>query len=255
VLCLVAPPVRAAAVSVRLQPATLTVAPGDTFTVDMAVDHADSVFNAFDAYLVFDPTRVQYVATVPISAQIGSLMTSACGNLFHLFTPRPTQCDITCSLLCNQVFVNGPGLIYRVKLRATTLIGPTVLTLGPTTRFYKAGFIMLPLLTQGMILTVSSTTGVGGEDRGVLEFESPFPNPGIGVKSVVLAFSLPEAGSARVDVYDAAGRHIEEVPSHYYSSGRHSVALPVHHLAPGHYWVRLSDSVGRQATRGWTVLR
>jgi hypothetical protein len=254
-LCLVAPSVRAAAVSVHLQPTTLTVAPGDTFTVEVAAQAADSVFNAFDVYLVFDPDRVELVPTVPVSAQIGPLMTSACGNLFHVFTPHVSQCDITCSLLCNQVFVNGPGVIYRVRFRAMPSTGPTTLTLASATRFYKAGFILLPVASQGMTVTVSNVTGVGRQDRSGPDLEPPFPNPGNGAGPLTLAFTLPEAGSARFDVYDSAGRRVHELASRPYSSGRHSVVLPVRDLAPGHYWVRLSDTAGRQATRGWTVLR
>ena len=255
VLCLAAPTARAAAVSVRLQPATLTVAPGDTFDVEIAVDPADSVFNAFDAYLLFDSVRVEFVATTPVAAQVGPLMTSACGSRFHLFTPKPTQLDITCSLLCNGVFVNGPGVIYRVKFRAKPVTGATSLALGPATRFFKAGFIMLPLETQGMTLTVANVTGIGLRDAHDLHLEPPFPNPSSGATSVRFAFRLPEAGPARLDVFDIRGRRVAEVPARDYPSGSHSVGLPVRGIAPGYYRVRLSDSQGRQSSRAWVVIR
>ena len=251
-----APPlVSAAAVSVRLQPATLTVAPGDTFEVAIAVDPADSVFNAFDAYLLFDSARVELVATTPVAAQIGPLMTSACGSRFHLFTPKPTQLDITCSLLCNGIFVNGPGVIYRVKFRAKPGTGVTSLALGPATSFYKAGFIMLPLETQGMTVTVANVTGVALRDPPDLHLEPPFPNPSTRATSVRFAFTLPEAGLVRLDVFDLGGRRVAGVPARIYPSGRHSAELSARDIAPGYYRVRLSEAQGRQSSRAWVVLR
>ena len=104
------------------------------------------------------------MSTVPSANQIGPLMTSACGNRFHLFAPHPTQLDMTCSLLCSNVFVNGPGVIYQVKFRSKAVPGATTtLAITPATTFYKAGFIMLPLGIQGMTLTITDVTGVGGE--------------------------------------------------------------------------------------------
>ena len=251
-----AAPAGAVAVSVKLLPASTAVAPGDTFAVQIAVDPADSVFNAFDAYLAFDSSTVEFVNTVPTAFQIGSLMSTACGNIFHLFTPHPTQLDITCSLLCNQVFVNGPGVIYQVKFRIkpTVLFTSTTLSLTPATTFYKAGFILLPLGTADMTVT-DALIGVEQDRPSGPFLEPPSPNPGRGAEGPTVAFTLPRAGAARIELFDLAGRKVAGVPERDYPAGRNHVTLETHGLPPGTYWVRLLDGSGRQASRAWMVLR
>jgi hypothetical protein len=251
-----APPAGAVAVSVKLVPATLTVAPLDTFTVQVAVDPADSVFNAFDVYLVFDSSKVEFVSTVPAANQIGPLMTSACGNRFHLFVPHPTQLDMTCSLLCSNVFVNGPGVIYQVKFRVKPVPGATTtLAVTPATTFYKAGFIMLPLGIQGMTLTITDVTGVGGERAPGPFLEPPIPNPGSGASGAAIAFTLAAAGAVRLDLFDAGGRRVGGTGAQEYPAGRSSMTLPSLGLATGAYWIRLTDAHGRQSSRPWVVVR
>lgn len=248
-------PAGAVAVSVRLLPASTAVAPGDTFTVQIAVDAADSVFNAFDAYLAFDSSTVAFVNTVPTAFQIGSLMTSACGNLFHLFTPHPTQLDITCSLLCNQVFVNGPGAVYQVKFRIKpVLFTTTTLSLMPATTFYKAGFTLLPLGTADMTVTNALVGVEQGPSPGPF-LEAPSPNPARGSEGPTVAFTLPQTGLARVELFDLTGRKVAGVSERDYPAGRNQVKLDTRGLSTGTYWVRLTDSSGRVASRPWMVLR
>src|SRR6185369_8692689 len=55
------PPTAAADVTAGFSPATMTVAPGDTFTVTVAIPVADAAFNAFDASVRFDPAMLTYV--------------------------------------------------------------------------------------------------------------------------------------------------------------------------------------------------
>src|SRR5689334_4927336 len=65
------PQAAAADVTAGFSPATMTVAPGDTFTVTLVIPIADAAFNAFDASVRFDPAMVSYL---PASNQRGALM-------------------------------------------------------------------------------------------------------------------------------------------------------------------------------------
>src|SRR5882762_1691520 len=111
----------AAAVTLRLEAARTAVAPGDTITIEVVVPAADSTFNAFHLVVGYDPHLVTFVATVPVSDQIGPVMSDACPNEFHQFNAfADSNADSTVadvSLLCSQVFVAGPGVIYRQKFR------------------------------------------------------------------------------------------------------------------------------------------
>ena len=80
VLCLDAGVTRAAsgAIHAGLLPATVTVAPGDTFTVYMSILVADAQFNAFDASIRFDPARLSFEPIAPVADQRGVVMMSAC---------------------------------------------------------------------------------------------------------------------------------------------------------------------------------
>src|SRR6185503_17145494 len=74
-----------ASVTVALQTASASVAPGADFDVDVTVTQAGSAFNAFDAVVGFDPAALTFVQLAPLSLQEGALMTGACGNRFHQF--------------------------------------------------------------------------------------------------------------------------------------------------------------------------
>lgn len=151
---LAAAPAAAAGVTAGFQQPFLQVAPGDTFQVQIVVPVAGDPFNAFDAPIRFDPAQLTFVPTSPLANQRGALMTSACSNTFHLFNARPDSLQITLSLLCNQVFVIGPGVVYQVRFRAPLTPGITTLTLGPSTAFYNAGFKVLPLVKTGMTVQI-----------------------------------------------------------------------------------------------------
>src|SRR5262249_5152232 len=80
-------------VHVALTPAFQVVPQGQQFELDLTVTQAGSNFNGFDAYVGFDPSALSYVS-VPFNQLPGSLMTSACANLFQDFhaTPDSLKC-------------------------------------------------------------------------------------------------------------------------------------------------------------------
>ena len=78
------------------------------------------------------------------------------------------------------------------------------------------------------------------------------PNPVRGEATV--AFRLPEAGAARVALYDVRGRRVAVLAEGVQAAGRHAVRLDASRLAAGAYVVRL-EAAGHTATRRVTVVR
>jgi hypothetical protein len=238
-------------------PSSITVAPGDTFTVDLAITLADSAFNAFDASIRFDPSRLTFVPTSPVGNQRGALMTNACANTFHLFSAAPDSLKITLSLLCSATFVTGPGVIYRVKFQAGLTTGTTVLSLGPFTEFYKAGIYARPLFKQTLTVTIGTPTGVEGETpaRSGLDLAPPAPNPRRGSGAVILDFALPSHDLVSFDVLDLMGRRVAGRGTERLASGRYHLAWTPPVLPSGDYFLRLRTLSNGSVTRRWTVLR
>ena len=55
------PPAARAGVSVGVVPASSSVAPGEEFTLDLAILDAGSPFNGFDAVVEFDPSALTFL--------------------------------------------------------------------------------------------------------------------------------------------------------------------------------------------------
>ena len=96
-----APPGDAAAdgVHAAITPALTTVAPGEEFTVEIAIVEAGEPFNGFDSVVEFDPAVLTFLPAAPISQQEGSLMTGAARPV-SIASPRrrtrwssPTSCS------------------------------------------------------------------------------------------------------------------------------------------------------------------
>jgi hypothetical protein len=236
---------------------TLTVAVGDTFTAYVQILQADASFNAFDASIRFDPAMLSFEPISPVSAQRGEVMTSACANTFHDFHAAPDSLKVTLSLLCNQVFVTGPGTIYRVRFRAGMTTGITTLSLGPFTEFYRAGLFVRPLDKQDMVVTVATPDAVepGGRGEAGLEFAAPAPNPRRGQGALALEFTLPAADLVSFEVLDIQGRRVASREAQSYEPGRHRVTWTPPPLANGGYLVRLKARSAGSAVQRWSVLR
>jgi hypothetical protein len=70
-------------------------------------------------------------------------------------------------------------------------------------------------------IEVTSTVGIGDGPVAGLALTTPRPNPFTG--STRIEFSLPQAGTARLDVFDARGRRIETLVSGSQPAGRQVV--------------------------------
>jgi hypothetical protein len=243
-------------VTLALDPPTLTIAAGDTFTVSLVVPVAGSPFNAFDASVKFDPTRLAFVPATSLPSQVGPAISSACGNLFHRFSAAPDSLKISLTMVCGGVSLTGPGTIYKVRFRALPGDGPTTLVLGPYTEFYQAGLFVRPNHTSGMTVSVGVTgVGDGPPVKPRLEFAPPAPNPGRGGGTLMLDFSLPGPDEVRAELLDAQGRKVDALEAGTFAAGHRRVAWTLPPLASGEYFVRLSARAAGAAVRRWVVVR
>jgi hypothetical protein len=204
-----------AAVDVGVIPATLTVSPGATFDIELDVTQAGSPFNGFDVVVGYDPAALTFVTNSQ-----GCLMTggcsAACGNTFHMFSAQADSLSITDILLCNQVFLTGPGQIYKLRFQASNTQQVTHVTLRHAT-FYNSGLYVTPVNTADETINIGSV-GVGDGSLSANRFAvSAEPNPAIGPLALVIESGI--AGDQRLDIYDTAGRLVRQVASGWQASG------------------------------------
>ena len=205
-----------AAVSVAVTPATLTVAPGATFDIELDVTQAGSPFNGFDVVVGYDPAALTFVTNSE-----GCLMTggcsAACGSTFHQFAAQADSLAITDILLCNQVALTGPGQVYKLRFHASNTQQVTHVTLRHAT-FYNAGLYVTPVNTADQTISIGIAVGVGdgplGANRLAVRAE---PNPAVGPLALVIESGA--AGDQRLDVYDTAGRLVRQVSSGWQPGG------------------------------------
>jgi hypothetical protein len=172
-----------AAVSVGLTPASQTVTPGTDFDLFIDITSAGSTFNGFDAVVTFDPAALTFVPLAPTTLQQGCLMTGscsgACGSTFHLFSGAADSLSVSDVLLCNQVFLTGPGHLYKLRFHASNTPQITHVNFRSST-FYNAGLFVTPVSSSNATIGIGITLGVGptGPARpGRVRVE---PNPSFG---------------------------------------------------------------------------
>jgi hypothetical protein len=252
-----APRGAAADIHAGFSPGLVVVAAGDTFTAYVSIVQGDASFNAFDASIRFDPTKLSFDPITPVAMQRGDLMMAACSNTFHDFHVAADSLQATLSLLCNQTFVTGPGMLYRVRFRAGMTTGNTTISLGPFTEFYRAGLFVRPLDRQDLTVSIVSPTGVGPGlgASGRLELAAPIPNPRRGSAPLTLEFSLPAPDVVRFEVLDLQGRCLGRREGQSFAAGRHRISWSPPPLANGGYWLRLTTRSGASAVQRWGTLR
>ena len=85
-----------------------------------------------------------------------------------------------------------------------------------------------------------------------LALDAPAPNPSAGTARI--GFAMPEAGAARVAVYDVRGRQVAVLADGEVAAGRHEATLDGGALAAGVYVVRL-EALGQVIVRQAVVVR
>ena len=256
---LLAAPGASAAVHVSGAVDTLVVAPGAVFTVDIVIPQADSPFNAFGFGLHFEPSRLTFVPAVPNKdAQRGPLILNACTNTFHVFSATADSLKVELSMLCNQVSVTGPGVLYRVKFQAGLADAITTITFGLSTRFILGGAYQSPVLTTPIVVRIGNPVleaGIAGQPGSGVEFSAPSPNPARARTPMALRFALQHEELVSFDLFDALGRHVAQRAQQACNAGPQTLSWELPALAPGRYSVLLRTGHGDRQTRGWTVLR
>ena len=214
-----APPRAMAAngVHVALLPATQTVAPGAEFDLSMEVTVSGAAFNAFDAYIGYDPAALTLIPLSPISLQEGSYFAAACPNRFHRFRQGTDRDTITDVLLCQGVSLTGPGQIYKLHFRASSTPQVTAVRFLPGLQFYNAGLFVNPDSSKDAYIGIGMQVGVPETGR---RFESSLratPNPSRG--GVALSMDVSHGGSQRLMILDLQGRVVRHLQSGRFEAG------------------------------------
>jgi len=142
------------AIHVALAPAQQTAAPGDTLAVVVRVTEQGAPFNAYQALVQFDPTRLAFVAS-----EEGPYMTDACGATFHWFTAGTRELGVVHSLLCAGLSLPGPGDVYTLRFRA--LAPGTAAVVFGMIEFADAGNPVTPVHAVGATVVVTVPTDIG----------------------------------------------------------------------------------------------
>ena len=254
-LTLIVPVARAQGVHVALQPVTQTVAPGDTFTLTIQITQAGDPFNAFDAYVGWDPAALTFLQRSPISLQEGAYFASACANRFHKFQQGADRDTITDVLLCSGVSLTGPGPIYRLLFRASMTPQVTTVRFLPGLRFYNEGLYVNPVQSADAAVGIGMSAAVGSVVRPASLRVSPNPAH----TTVRFAVETHHSGPESLEVCDLLGRRVRRLQSGSFGSGSRAVVWDGRdekgaRVPPGVYLGRLRTSQGILETR-FTLLR
>jgi hypothetical protein len=120
---------------------------------------------------------------------------------------------------------------------------------GTTSHVYKLAAVdahgNASAYAEASMLTVATAVG----DPGVaFALEGPRPHPARGER-MTIAFSLPSAGPATLELLDLSGRRIVWRDVGAFGAGRHTVDLGTRGMRPGIYWVRLSHGGSSLTTK------
>jgi len=115
-----------------------------------------------------------------------------------------------------------------------------------------------PTQYTSVAFTLASGTSVSGNPASVAFEVAPCrPNPTAG--ATLFDFSIPRAGSVKLDIFDIAGRLIRTIARASLAAGRHEVSwdgrsASGRELSPGIYEARFSYE-GRQSSQRIAVIR
>jgi hypothetical protein len=221
---LLAVPARAQGVHMGFVPSVVNnVAPGGNFIIDMDVTEAGSEFNGFDAIVTYDPAVLTLIPETSSWRQ-GCLMTgtcsAACGSTFPFFQFAADSIDIALSLTCNQVFLTGPGQVYRLHFQVSNT--PQVTNLHfRRCRFARDGILVTPVYTADATIAIGGALGVGDDPVAALRVTAQ-PNPSRG--AVSLAIASPRDGQQEIEILDLSGRRVRTLSAGWFPRGSRTVA-------------------------------
>ncbi len=99
----------------------------------------------------------------------------------------------------------------------------------------------------------ANPAGVEAPATMALALAAPSPNPAR--VRLRIAFTLPDAAPARLELLDVSGRRLRSVDVTSFGPGTHQLDLGRDGMpSPGLYWVRLTHA-GRMVVRRFAVIR
>jgi hypothetical protein len=240
-------------VTVALTP-TQQVAPGATFDVYLDVTEAGSPFNAFDAYIGYDPAALTYVVG---SNEEGPYMLDACGNTFHVFKAGAGMLTINDALLCGGVSLTGPGRIYHLRFQASMTPQVTTVEFLPGLQFYNAGLYVNPANSTNARIGIGMSVGVepAGPPTRLSLVAAPNPSPGM----LMFKVESNRAGPETLSVFDMQGRTVRRLANRTTGPGVQTIPWDGRNEAgakvpPGVYLARL-EVAGKAVWNRVTMLR
>jgi hypothetical protein len=249
--CLLPLPAHASGVTAAILPDSGFVSPGSEFTLELRVTAPGDSFNGYDATIAYDPAVLTFLPTSPLSLQEGAYMKTptACGNTFHVFTSAGDSLMIEHTLMCNLVYLTGPGQLYKLRFRASTTPQWTwVRSRG--IQFYNAGIDVNPVHSSDAAVAIGVPVGVPGSGPAPARTRvTVAPNPCRAAATIVVETAA--AGEQHVVVCDLQGRAVRHLDHGAIVPGTRRIAWDGRddagvRLAPGVYRV-LVESPGRSA--------
>ncbi len=209
-------------VHVGIIPASSQVAPGAIFDLELRITEAGSAINGFDAVIGYDPAALTLIPLSPTSLQQGTLMTGACGNLFHRFQTGPGNATITDVMLCADVSATGPGQIYRLRFQASNTPQVTQVRFLPGLQFYNAGLFVNPAISTDASIGIGMPPVSVGPTAAALGIGMRVvPNPARGGTSFVV--EADRAGPLRISVVDLRGRLVRRYEDSLATAGERTL--------------------------------
>lgn len=265
-------------------PDTVYVGLDSTVNVYLQVDSTAKEFNGFEVQIQFAPSVLSFV-----EATEGALFPDACPNRF---TPSSyTDSTVTYGdfLLCNNVSVNGPGILTVYTFNVLNLgVSPITIISNPDRSFYDAGFYVWPqnptyprqvVFHNAVVKVVSPTSGVSGpretsvgdrpslwlapnpiRDQGEIRAVLPLTSPSRSADGPPLAEGSPSGPtSIQLSILTATGRVVSTWEQNRGTSGElvipwKAIDRTGRALPDGMYFCRLR-SAGETATARFLVVR
>lgn len=181
-----------AAMSVSLQPDTAYVQPAEAFTLDLTVDHSDSLFNSYEAVLQWDPVELLYV-----DAQAGPLMPP---DFWFEVVAGPDSVRIRHAITYG---VYGPGVVAQLTLRALGTAASQV-TFRRAVFSYGGQHYYHPALRGATVIVLDPTSDAGDSMRRDVPYLRVVPNPATVGSRIVTR--VPDGGPLAVALFDPSGR-------------------------------------------------
>lgn len=238
--CLLPLPACASGVTVAILPDSGFVSAGSDFTLELWVTEPGDSINAYAAVIEYDPAVLTFLQASPLSLQEGAYMKTACGNTTHYFTSAGDSLVISHVLLCNLLFLPGPGQLYKLRFRASAVPQWTSVRIR-SIQFYKAGFFVNPAHASDAAIAIGVPVGVPGPEPKPTETRVKVaPNPCRAAATIVVETAA--AGEQKVVVCDLQGRAVRHLDHGAITPGTRRIAWDGRddagaRLAPGIYRV------------------